>query len=155
MRFQYLKHSLQKRVVYHRSQLCEAIIKLWQRDYPYSRIVDSINDSAIAQISKGTDCLSSQKVSGNKFSWIHLKKLDGLGLWGGLIWEGQKKPKLSEIKRGCNKHCPVKLVWPNQAWTEILRITLFFMNILWHKKLGVINIFKANEITIKYTLQKM
>ena len=54
MRFQYLKHSLQKRMVYHSNQLLEAIIKLWQRGYPYSRIVDTINDSAIAQISKGT-----------------------------------------------------------------------------------------------------
>ena len=41
-------------MVYHRNQLCEAIIKLWQRGYPYSRIVDTINDSAIAQIFKGT-----------------------------------------------------------------------------------------------------
>ena len=50
MRFQYLKHSLQKRMVYHSNQLREAIIKLWQSSYPYFRIVDSINDSAIAQI---------------------------------------------------------------------------------------------------------
>ena len=54
MRFQYLKHSLQKRMVYHSNQLLEAIIKLWQRGYPYSRIVNIINDSAIAQISKRT-----------------------------------------------------------------------------------------------------
>ena len=54
MRFQYLKHSLQKRMVYHSNQLREAIIKLWQRGYSYSSIVDTINGSAIAQISKGT-----------------------------------------------------------------------------------------------------
>ena len=54
MRFQYLKHSLQKRMVYHSNQLREAIVKLWQRGYPYSKIVKAINDSAIAQISKST-----------------------------------------------------------------------------------------------------
>ena len=54
MRFQYLKHSLQERMVYHSNQLREAIIKLWQRGYSYSSIVDTINGSAIAQISKGT-----------------------------------------------------------------------------------------------------
>ena len=33
-RFQYLKHSLQKRMVYHSNQLLhETIIKLWQRGY--------------------------------------------------------------------------------------------------------------------------
>ena len=46
MRFQYLKHSLQKRMVCHRNQLCEIIIKLWQGGYPYSRIVDTIIDFA-------------------------------------------------------------------------------------------------------------
>ena len=61
MKFQYLKHSLQKRVVYHSNQLLEAIIKLWQNGYPYSRIVDTINDSAIAQISKGTVAYQAKK----------------------------------------------------------------------------------------------
>ena len=41
-------------MVYHSNQLREAIIKLWQRGYSYSSIVDTINGSAIAQISKGT-----------------------------------------------------------------------------------------------------
>jgi len=41
-------------MVYHSNQLCEAIVKLWQRGYPYSKIVKAINDSAIAQISKST-----------------------------------------------------------------------------------------------------
>ena len=72
IRFQFLNHSLQKRMVYHSNLLLEAIIKLWQRDYPYSKIVDTINDSAIAQIfQRRHSCISSQKVSGNKFSWNH------------------------------------------------------------------------------------
>ena len=53
-KFQYLKHSLQKRMVYHSNQLRKAIINLWQRGYSYSNIVDAINNSAIAKISKGT-----------------------------------------------------------------------------------------------------
>ena len=79
MRFQYLKHSLQKRMVYHSNQLREAIIKLWQSSYPYFRIVDSINDSAIAQISKGT--LASILTWPQCYGLCHMGNFGKEGLW--------------------------------------------------------------------------
>ena len=123
MRFQYLKHSLQKRMVYHSNQLLEAIIKLWQRCYPYTRIVNIINDSAIAQISKSTVVYQVKKFQETKS--VETMRMASIceDAWFAKI---NKKPKLSEIKRGCNENWLVRPVWTNQAWAELLKITLFF-----------------------------
>ena len=54
MRFQYLKHSLQKRMVYHSNQLLEAIIKLWQRGNILTQGLLTPLMTAIVETSKGT-----------------------------------------------------------------------------------------------------
>ena len=90
MNFQCLKHGLQRRMVYHRNQLLEAAIKLWQTGYPYSRIVDTINDSVIAQISKGTVAYQVKKFQETN-SVKSIKIMDGLDMWGCLICQDQQK----------------------------------------------------------------
>ena len=122
MRFQYLEHSLQKRMVCHSNQLLEAIIKLWQRGYPYSRIIDTINDSVMAQIFKGTVAYQVKKFQETN-SVETIKKLDSLDLWGCLICKDQKKPKLSTQ---ASLFIATSFVWTNQAWTELWKRTLFF-----------------------------
>ena len=123
MKFQYLKHSLQKRMVYHSNQHLEAITKLWQRGYPYSRIVNIIIDSAIAQISKSTVAYQVKKFQETKSVETMRTASICEDAWFAKI---NKKPKLSEIKRNCNENWLVRPVWTNQTWTELLKRTLFF-----------------------------
>ena len=151
IRFQYLNHSLQKRMVYHSNLLLEAVIKLWQRDYPNSRIVDIINDSAIAQIfQRRHSCISSQKVSGNKISWNHE---DGLNLWGCLICEDQQKAKIVRNQKRLLWKLACEASVDKSNMNRIIKKDLIFLNNV-TSKLGVFNIFKANKTNIKCTLQK-
>ena len=141
IRFQYLNHSLQKRMVYHSNLLLEAVIKLWQRDYPYSRIVDIINDSAIAQIfQRRHSCISSQKVSGNKFSWNHKKTGQPRSV---RMPNLQRSKKAKIVHTSLTFHCNLFCV-DKSSMNRIMKKDLIFWT-MWHQNWEFLTFLRPTE----------
>ena len=154
IRFQYLNHSLQKRMVYHSNLLLEAVIKLWQRDYPYSRIVDIINDSAIAQIfQRRHSCISSQKVSGNKFSWNHKKTGQPRSVRMPNLLRSTKAKIVTNHQKRLQWKSAGEAGVDKSSMNRIIKKDLIFLKNV-TSKFGIFKIFMANKINTKYNLWK-